>query len=97
MSREALQESLSALMDNEADELEVRRILAAEAGGELHASWSRYNWPEPPCIERRCCRTSAWPRPSVRRWPMNRCLAWRQLPELHAGPAAGRDWLSRRR
>ena len=42
MSREALQESLSALMDNEADELEVRRILAAEAGGELHASWSRY-------------------------------------------------------
>lgn len=42
MSREALQESLSALMDNEADELEVRRILAAEAGGQLHASWSRY-------------------------------------------------------
>ena len=42
MSHEALQESLSALMDNEADELEVRRILAAEAGGELHASWSRY-------------------------------------------------------
>ncbi len=42
MSHEALQESLSALIDNEADELEVRRILAAEAGGELHASWSRY-------------------------------------------------------
>lgn len=42
MSREALQESLSALMDNQADELEVRRILAAEADNELHATWSRY-------------------------------------------------------
>lgn len=42
MSHEALQESLSALMDNEADELEVRRILAAEAGGELHAIGPRY-------------------------------------------------------
>ena len=29
MSRESLQESLSALMDNETDELELRRVLAA--------------------------------------------------------------------
>ena len=29
MSREALQESLSAVMDNEADELELRRVLNA--------------------------------------------------------------------
>lgn len=42
MSREALQESLSALMDNEANELEVRRVLASESGGELDATWSRY-------------------------------------------------------
>lgn len=42
MSRETLQESLSALMDNEANELEVRRVLAAEAGGDLDATWSRY-------------------------------------------------------
>ena len=27
MSRDALQESLSAVMDNEADELELRRVL----------------------------------------------------------------------
>ena len=43
MSREALQESLSAVMDDEADELELRRVLA-EAGGdaELRATWARY-------------------------------------------------------
>lgn len=42
MSREALHESLSAVMDNEADELELRRVLAAEGDTELRATWARY-------------------------------------------------------
>ncbi len=42
MSREALKESLSAVMDNEADELELRRVLGASADAELRATWSRY-------------------------------------------------------
>lgn len=42
MSREALQESLSAVMDNEADELELRRVLSASDNAELRATWSRY-------------------------------------------------------
>lgn len=42
MSRETLQESLSAVMDNEADELELRRVLAASDDTELRATWSRY-------------------------------------------------------
>lgn len=41
MSREALHESLSAVMDNEADELELRRVLAGD-NPELRATWSRY-------------------------------------------------------
>jgi len=42
MSREALHESLSAVMDNEADELELRRVLAADDDSEMRATWSRY-------------------------------------------------------
>ncbi|MGL4316421.1 MAG: sigma-E factor negative regulatory protein, partial [Pseudomonas sp.] len=42
MSRETLQESLSAVMDNEADELELRRVLAASDDAEVRATWSRY-------------------------------------------------------
>jgi sigma-E factor negative regulatory protein RseA len=43
MRSEVLQESLSALMDNEADELEVRRVLqAAEQDPALRSTWSRY-------------------------------------------------------
>ena len=42
MSREALQESLSAVMDNEADEMELRRVLGASDDAELRATWSRY-------------------------------------------------------
>ena len=42
MSREALQESLSALLDNETDELELRRVLAASGEGEVRATWARY-------------------------------------------------------
>lgn len=42
MSREALHESLSAVMDNEADELELRRVLAADGDSEIRATWSRY-------------------------------------------------------
>ncbi len=41
MSREALHESLSAVMDNEADELELRRVLAASEDAEVRAVWSR--------------------------------------------------------
>jgi sigma-E factor negative regulatory protein RseA len=42
MSREALQESLSAVMDNEADELELRRVLSAVESSEARATWARY-------------------------------------------------------
>ncbi|SEI12404.1 RseA family anti-sigma factor [Pseudomonas fuscovaginae UPB0736] len=42
MSREALQESLSAVMDNEADELELRRVLNALDDADTRATWSRY-------------------------------------------------------
>lgn len=42
MSREALQESLSAVMDNEADELELRRVLSAIEDAGTRATWSRY-------------------------------------------------------
>ncbi|MGI9288352.1 MAG: sigma-E factor negative regulatory protein [Pseudomonadales bacterium] len=37
-------ESLSALMDNEAEELEIRRLLAqVESDGEIRARWCRYH------------------------------------------------------
>lgn len=37
-------ESLSALLDNEADDLELRRLLVSmEPGSDLEASWERYN------------------------------------------------------
>jgi sigma-E factor negative regulatory protein RseA len=42
MSGQALQESLSALLDNETDELEMRRVLAASEGSEVRATWARY-------------------------------------------------------
>lgn len=43
MSNESLRESLSALMDNEADELEVRRVLkASEGDSSLRSDWARY-------------------------------------------------------
>ena len=42
MSREVLHETLSAVMDNEADELELRRVLAATDDAELRAKWGRY-------------------------------------------------------
>ena len=41
MSREALHESLSALLDDETTELELQRILADRDGG-LRSTWSRY-------------------------------------------------------
>jgi len=42
MNRESLQESLSAVMDNEADELELRRVLGASDDAEVRGAWSRY-------------------------------------------------------
>lgn len=42
MSHEALNESLSALMDNEANELEFRRVLATLDDERVRATWSRY-------------------------------------------------------
>ena len=42
MSREALHESLSALLDDETTELELRRILAAGEEVPLRATWARY-------------------------------------------------------
>jgi len=41
--QQALEEALSALMDNEASELEVMRLLkACESQGELHSTWARF-------------------------------------------------------
>lgn len=43
MNHKSLQESLSAVMDNEADELELRRILSAsETDPQVRETWSRY-------------------------------------------------------
>lgn len=42
MSRETLQESLSALLDDETTELELHRILATKDAAQLRATWSRY-------------------------------------------------------
>lgn len=42
MNRETLQESLSAVMDNEADELELRRVLSASEGEDVRANWARF-------------------------------------------------------
>ncbi len=43
MKSESLQETLSALMDNEASELEVRRVLqATEQDPALRSTWDRY-------------------------------------------------------
>jgi sigma-E factor negative regulatory protein RseA len=39
MSREALHESLSPVMDNDADELELRRLLSAEGDNEMRSTW----------------------------------------------------------
>ncbi|ARN75352.1 sigma-E factor negative regulatory protein [Oceanicoccus sagamiensis] len=40
---EHLRESVSALMDGEADELELRRLLAAENADTVNRSWSNYH------------------------------------------------------
>ena len=42
MSQDILKQSLSALIDNEADDLELRRVLNASHDPELRDSWSRY-------------------------------------------------------
>lgn len=42
MSQENLKQSLSALMDNETEELELHRVLQASADTELRDQWSRY-------------------------------------------------------
>lgn len=42
MSAQTLQESLSALLDNETDELELRRLLTACDDGAMRATWARY-------------------------------------------------------
>lgn len=43
MSNQSLQESLSALMDNEADELEIRRVLQASAEDPaVRKTWERF-------------------------------------------------------
>jgi sigma-E factor negative regulatory protein RseA len=42
MSAQTLQESLSALLDNETDELELRRLLASPDDAVMRATWARY-------------------------------------------------------
>jgi sigma-E factor negative regulatory protein RseA len=55
---ERLGESLSALMDNEADELEIERVLSRVTDdGYLRATWVRYN------VARQCLQGQPLPRP----------------------------------
>lgn len=42
MSQDILKQSLSALMDNEADEMELRRVLNAIDDPQMRANWSSY-------------------------------------------------------
>ncbi|MEW3618577.1 anti-sigma factor MucA [Pseudomonas aeruginosa] len=80
MSREALQETLSAVMDNEADELELRRVLAAcGEDAELRSTWSRYQLarsvmhrePTLPKLDIAAAVSAAWPtRPLKGPWRM---------------------------
>lgn len=95
MSREALQETLSAVMDNEADELELRRVLAAcGEDAELRSTWSRYQLarsvmhrePTLPKLDIAAAVSAAlaWPtRPLRRKRRRDRggwSVAWRSLP-----------------
>lgn len=43
MSQDILKQSLSALMDNEADEMELRRVLNAVNDPQVRADWSYYH------------------------------------------------------
>lgn len=43
MSQDILKQSLSALMDNEADEMELRRVLNAVNNPQVRADWSHYH------------------------------------------------------
>lgn len=93
MSREALQETLSAVMDNEADELELRRVLAAcGEDAELRSTWSRYQLarsvmhrePTLPKLDIAAAVSLPWPtRPLRRKRRRDRggwSVAWRSLP-----------------
>ncbi len=93
MSREALQETLSAVMDNEADELELRRVLAAcGEDAELRSTWSRYQLarsvmhrePTLPKLDIAAASLLPWPtRPLRRKRRRDRggwSVAWRSLP-----------------
>lgn len=93
MSREALQETLSAVMDNEADELELRRVLAAcGEDAELRSTWSRYQLarsvmhrePTLPKLDIAAAVRLPWPtRPLRRKRRRGRggwSVAWRSLP-----------------
>ncbi len=93
MSREALQETLSAVMDNEADELELRRVLAAcGEDAELRSTWSRYQLarsvmhrePTLPKLDIAAAVSAPWStRPLRRKRRRGRggwSVAWRSLP-----------------
>lgn len=89
MSREALQETLSAVMDNEADELELRRVLAAcGEDAELRSTWSRYQLARSvmhrePTLPKLDIAAAVSARPLRRKRRRDRggwSVAWRSLP-----------------
>lgn len=89
MSREALQETLSAVMDNEADELELRRVLAAcGEDAELRSTWSRYQLARSvmhrePTLPKLDIAAAVPTRPLRRKRRRDRggwSVAWRSLP-----------------
>ncbi len=73
MSREALQESLSAVMDNEADELELRRVLNAVDDAETRATWSRYQVARAAMHKELLLPTWISPRRCLQRWLTKPC------------------------
>lgn len=92
MSREALQESLSAVMDNEADELELRRVLNAFDDVETRETWARYQIARAVMHKDLLIPVWTWLRPFRKRWLMKPCqrksavdrgVAWAAWPLQH--------------
>ena len=87
---ERINESLSALMDGEADELEVRRLLnQLEQDDELRATWHRYQLLGAVMRGNRWLRL-IYRRASARRWTVNPWMTYRtayrpQFRYRHAG------------
>ena len=85
MSSESLKESLSALMDNEADELEVRRVLkACGDDSSLRSDWARYQ------AARAVMHKEPWQGSIDLSAGIAAAIADEPVPAVEAGPAPGK-------